>query len=147
MLFGDIRRIVIGQFNEISIVLTVDNKYNGINDSIEVRVDVPIELSDKVLQLKPDTCVRLIAIYKGRDVVIDTFTLCEIIEVRDSLRFPYYVCTGDNADPYSGSNTCNKIFGYTDADKHEYCPYCGSSVKKFSQVYSKEFKHMIGSGN
>lgn len=142
-LHGDIRSIHIGQFGAMCIALTINNEFNGINTSTEVRVDVSKDLYEKVMKLRPDTGVELKVKYKKFDVVVDTFELIEVTKHSNSLYFPYCVCTGDNIGPNSGTDRCHRILGYTKNEYSDHCPYCGSNTKKCNNAYTDEFLNLI----
>ena len=136
-LSGDVRSIHINQFNSISLVLTIDNAFDGLRNSVDVRVDVPYSMSDIVLNIRPDTGLKLEAVYKKLNVIVDTFELVRIVESNLQLTFPYCVCSS------VGSRGCNAIFGYQEVDYLGHCPYCGSPVRKVYDMYTAEMQDVI----
>ena len=142
-LSGDVRSIHILEFGRVSISVTIGNTFNGVSKSTEIRVDVPDNLAEDVLKLKPDTGVVFGVKYKKFNVVIDVFELITIKESNKPLNFPYCICLGDNDDPRAYADVCHRIFGYSKEDYHEHCPLCGSKTIKISDVYSKECQEII----
>lgn len=143
ILHGDIRSIQISSFGNVSMALTIDNKFNGITSTTEVRIDVPENLRYEIIKLRPDTGVTLRAKYLKLNVVVDTFELISIEEKELPLYFPYCVCMGDNPNPGSYSDICHRIFGYAESDYSDRCPLCGSTTKKFTNVYTEDFQNLI----
>lgn len=141
---GDIRTITIGAFNNVCMAITIDNKFNGICDCTDVRVDVPRHLCDSVLRLRTDTGVSVLAKYKKLDVIIDSFELVEILESEKDLNFPYCVCLGDNPDERAYADVCHRVLGYHKSEYTEYCPLCGSHTKYVKNVYADDFKKYFG---
>lgn len=128
-LIGDVRRIQIGQCNQMRMFIVTSNKQGGLWDTPEVIVCVPDELrSDVLTRIKPDTQVELRVVCKGTDSVRQTFELLEINQTNDILKFPFNVCSGDK------NSSCRTNFGcsYNDWDV---CPLCGSKMMRVSNVY------------
>ena len=142
-LHGDIRSIQISTFGSVSLALTIDNRFNSITSTTEVKVTVPENLCSEVIKLHPDTGVILHAKYVELNVIVDVFELVSIEDKELPLYFPYCVCMGDNPDPRSYSSACHRIFGYSEEYYGTTCPLCGSSMKKFDNVYTEEFRRYI----
>lgn len=136
---GDVRTVNITRFGAISISITIDNKFNGLTSSTEVRVDVPDSLYNEVISsIRPDTGVILNVIYKKLDVIVDTFELVSIVESNMDLNFPYYVCEGLDTE-----SICYYILAYRDTECNSHCPMCGSRTRRINNVYTDEFKNYI----
>ena len=131
---GDLRRIVVGNFNRVTMAVTIDNQNDGICHSTEVKVIVPDHLRDQVLNLKTDTGILLDVKYIKFDVAVHIFELVSIIKHNLPLKFAYCVCTGDNITDES-AGLCKSILGYTKDSYSETCPLCGSTTKMVRNVY------------
>lgn len=131
---GDLRRIMVGNFNKVTMTVTIDNQNDGICHSTEVGVIVPDHLRDQVLSLKTDTGILLDVRYIKLDVATYTFELTSIIKHNLPLKFAYCICTGDNVRD-KGAELCKAILGYTKDSYSETCPLCGSTTKMVRNVY------------
>lgn len=141
---GDVRYIHIGFAGAVTMSITIDNRHNGVCKHTDVAVDIPPGLVDKVLKIKPDTYVEVRAKYIKLDTVVDRFILMEIIENKEELMFPYYVCNCDNPDKNSYSEDCYYNLGFEDTNIGNSCPMCGSTTKPIYNVYSEDFAKYIG---